>query len=116
MGYLPGMGSVKSLRSLRRAARAAVASLISGEADKFRRRSRSSVALSPVIEALEERRLFTVHTLLDFFTDASSGAGNGGDPVQLATGTLVLNTTDIHSSGFGAPWGVTRSWKCLKGS
>ena len=40
---------------------------------------------------------------------AASGS-QGGDPVRLSDGTLNLQTTDLESDGFGAAWGITRSW------
>jgi hypothetical protein len=68
------------------------------------------VCSPPKIESLEERRLFATDYALYMWAAVAAAAGNGGDPVQLASGTLVLNTTDLQSDGFGSSWGVTRSW------
>jgi hypothetical protein len=37
-------------------------------------------------------------------------ATTGADPVQVSNGLLILNATDLQSEGFGASWGVSRSW------
>jgi hypothetical protein len=39
-----------------------------------------------------------------------NGPAQSSDPVRLSDGTLLFNETDIESSGFGATWGITRSW------
>jgi hypothetical protein len=59
-----------------------------------------------VIERLEERTLFTTMP----GAALAAGSGTGGDPIELASGTLIYNTTDLQSDGFGSDWGVTRSW------
>jgi RHS repeat-associated protein len=40
----------------------------------------------------------------------SSQAQNDGDPIRTFDGTLELTNTDLESDGFGASWGVMRSW------
>jgi hypothetical protein len=33
-----------------------------------------------------------------------------GNPVRYADGTVIIAESDLHSDGFGFPWGQTRSW------
>jgi uncharacterized delta-60 repeat protein/RHS repeat-associated protein len=91
-------------------------------------------ATSFMCEPLEERRMLAVsdQTLSGFYLGSSPYLMSAGCTetapnvteaactsqagVRIGDGMAVVSANDISSSGFGASWGVTRSWNDLAGS